>query len=101
MNNTRRQLIIKAFQKLDKSGDGVVTVSDLKGVYNVSKHKKYLSGEWTEDQCLGEFLESFESAESKDGQVCVTLSHPFTHYVCVCVCVCAYCTYLGHILFHD
>ena len=98
MNNTRRQLIIKAFQKIDRSGDGVVTVSDLKGVYNVSKHKKYLSGEWTEDQCLGEFLESFESAESKDGQVCVFVIHSFTHslyvnvfaYFYLSMCGCMY-----------
>jgi Ca2+-binding EF-hand superfamily protein len=70
MNNGRKQLIIKAFQKLDRTGDGIVTVEDLKGVYNVTKHKKFISGEWTEDQCLGEFLESFEQPNSKDGKVC-------------------------------
>lgn len=69
MNNSRRSLITKAFQKLDKSGDGVVTVDDLKGVYNVSKHKKFISGEWTEDQCLKEFLDSFDTPNDKDGQI--------------------------------
>jgi len=69
MNNGRKQLIIKAFQKLDKSGDNVVTVDDLKGVYNVTKHKKYISGEWSEDQCLREFLDSFDSPDNKDGQI--------------------------------
>ena len=36
------------FRKLDKTGDGVVTVDDLKGVYNPIHHKKYKSGEYTE-----------------------------------------------------
>ncbi len=81
MNNSRRGLITKAFQKLDKTGDGVVTVDDLKGVYNVSKHKKYLSGEWTEDQCLKEFLDSFDTPDCKDGQVKKkSISHYFYNY---------------------
>ena len=31
MNNTRKELVIKAFNKLDRTGDGVITVEDLKG----------------------------------------------------------------------
>ena len=69
MNNGRRQLIILAFRKLDKTGDGVVTVEDLRNVYNVKNHPKYKSGEWTEDQCLREFLDSFDSPDDKDGKV--------------------------------
>ena len=45
MSNARKNLIRQAFQKLDRTGDNVVTVEDLKGVYNVSKHKKFLSGD--------------------------------------------------------
>lgn len=69
MNSKRKELIGKAFRKLDKSGDGVVTVDDLKGVYNVINHKKYKSGEWTEDQCLREFLDTFDSPGEKDGKI--------------------------------
>lgn len=69
MNQNRKKLITQAFQKLDKSGDGVVTVDDLHGVYNVKNHKKYLSGEWSEDECLKEFLDSFDSPNDKDGQI--------------------------------
>ena len=69
MNNKRKELIRLAFQKLDKTGDNVVTVEDLHGVYSATKHKKYLSGEWTEDQVLKEFLDSFDSPNDKDGQV--------------------------------
>ena len=34
MSKNRKSLIAQAFRKLDKSGDGVVTVDDLRGVYN-------------------------------------------------------------------
>ena len=70
MSNARKSLIRQAFQKLDKSGDGVVTVEDLKGVYNVKRHPKFMSGEWTEDQCLQEFLKSYDTPNQADGQVC-------------------------------
>ena len=69
MNNCRKSLIRQAFQKLDKTGDGIVTVEDLRGVYNVKKHKKFISGEWTEDQCLAEFLTSFDTPNEADGKV--------------------------------
>ena len=73
MSQARRNLIHKAFKKLDKSGDGIVTVEDLHGVYNCKKHPKYLSGEWTEDQCLRQFLDSFDS-DDKDGKVMLIFS---------------------------
>ena len=71
MNASRKSLVTRAFNKLDRTGDSLITVEDLKGVYNVKKHPKYLNGEWTEDQCLGQFLESFDS-DDKDGQVSST-----------------------------
>ena len=71
MNASRKSLVTRAFNKLDRTGDSLITVEDLKGVYNVKKHPKYLNGEWTEDQCLGQFLQSFDS-DDKDGQVSST-----------------------------
>lgn len=38
------------FSKLDKSGDGIVTVDDLRGVYQAQHHKKFKSGEYTEGE---------------------------------------------------
>lgn len=68
MNEMRKQLVDKAFAKLDKTGDGVVTIDDLKGVYNVKQSKEYLNGQKTEDQLLTEFLRKFEEG-SPDGMV--------------------------------
>jgi Ca2+-binding EF-hand superfamily protein len=69
MSKARKDIIIKAFHKLDRSGDGVVTIEDLKGVYNASKHPKYMNGEWTEEQVFRSFLDSFDSPDDKDGKV--------------------------------
>ena len=69
MSQNRKDLIQAAFTKLDRTGDGIVTVEDLKGVYNVKKHPKYLNGEWTEEQVLKTFLDSFDTPNDKDGKV--------------------------------
>ncbi|XP_002156174.1 calcyphosin-like protein [Hydra vulgaris] len=78
MSNARKAIISKAFNKLDKSGDGFVTVEDLKGTYNVTKHPKYLSGEWTEDQCYRQFLDAFDTPDSCDGTI--TLEEFINYY---------------------
>jgi Ca2+-binding EF-hand superfamily protein len=72
MSNGRKTLIRAAFTKLDKLCDGVITVDDLKGVYNVKKHAKYLSGEWSEERCLREFLDCFDTPNEKDGIITET-----------------------------
>ncbi|ELK29829.1 PREDICTED: calcyphosin isoform X2 [Myotis davidii] len=68
MSQARQAVIAAAFSKLDRSGDGVVTVDDLRGVYSCHTHPKVQSGEWTEEEVLRRFLDNFDSSE-KDGQV--------------------------------
>ena len=60
MSKCRQELVKKAFVKLDKTGDGVITVEDLKGVYKVDEHPKYKSGEWTKQKCFQQFLDTFQ-----------------------------------------
>jgi Ca2+-binding EF-hand superfamily protein len=60
MNQFRTQLVRKAFQKIDFNGDGVLTVVDIKGKYDASKHPDVKSGKKTNDEVLKEFLETFE-----------------------------------------
>ena len=68
MSQAREAVIAAAFAKLDRSGDGVVTVDDLRGVYSGRTHPKVRNGEWTEEEVLRRFLDNFDSSE-KDGQV--------------------------------
>lgn len=69
MSDARKQVIGQAFQKLDKTRDGVVTIEDLQGVYNSKHHPKYKSGEWKEEQVFRSFLDSFDSPYEKDAKV--------------------------------
>jgi Ca2+-binding EF-hand superfamily protein len=78
LSKARTKLIRAAFTKLDKTQDGQVTVDDLRGVYDPKFHKKYKSGEYTEDQVFCEFLASFEAPDEKDG--IVTWEEFFNYY---------------------
>ena len=69
MKQCRKDLVIEAFHKLDKSGDGTVTSDDLKGVYKADQHKKYKSGEWTEDDVFQDWLNKFNGPDNYSGEV--------------------------------
>ena len=47
MSRNRKGLIAQAFRKLDKTGDGIVTVDDLRGVYNAKVRNLALAGKTT------------------------------------------------------
>lgn len=58
--NSRRQAIIdKAFLKFDKDGCGLISITDIRAVFNCIKHPKIICGELNEDQIFGTFLKHF------------------------------------------
>lgn len=85
MSKIRKQLIQKAFAKMDKTGDQIITIDDMIGVYDASKHPKVKNGEMTEKQVLREFLRNFEAADNADGQV--TLDEWMDYYSGVSVSI--------------
>ena len=58
--NARRQAIIdKAFLKFDKEGNGIIDVTEIRQVFNCTKHPKVVSGEMSEEQVFAMFLKNF------------------------------------------
>lgn len=53
-------LILEAFDVLDKNGNGTVEMDDIANVYNAKMHPEVKSGRKSEDEILNEFLETFE-----------------------------------------
>jgi len=68
LNERRVELIGLAFDKLDKTGNGVVELDDLQGVYNGSMHPEVLAGAKTENEVLAEFMTQWDTLQA-EGQV--------------------------------
>lgn len=60
MNDFRKQIVDQAFAKLDRDGNGVVTIDDLKDWYSASRHPDVITKRKTESEILAEFLDTFE-----------------------------------------
>lgn len=61
MNSFRRGVVGQAWNKLDRDKSGVIDINDLKGVYSAKNHPDVRTGKKTENEVLGEFLETFET----------------------------------------
>lgn len=58
-----------AFQKLDANKDGVITVDDMKGVFNYDQHPLYVTGQRSQEDIFTDFLHTFEMDGHVDGKV--------------------------------
>lgn len=56
LNANRRELVALAFNKLDKTKNGVVNIEDLVSTYSVEFHPKFKSGEMSKTDILNEFM---------------------------------------------
>ena len=77
MNESRIALCKKAYKIMDKDGSGLLDINDIRQNYNAKQHPDVKSGKKTEDEILGEFLDTFEdhfcdmkgNADSRDGKI--------------------------------
>ena len=60
LNSSRKKIVAAAFQRLDRKGAGIVEINELKAAYNAHAHPDVRFGKISEDEALGEFLETFE-----------------------------------------
>jgi len=78
MNSYRRGLCERAFKIMDKDKSGVLNIDDIKGVYNGKHHPDVKSGKKTEEEVLGEFLDTFELHYSLSVKSFLRLTHLFS-----------------------
>ncbi|XP_053386894.1 calcyphosin-like protein isoform X2 [Mercenaria mercenaria] len=71
MKQCRIDVIDEAFERLDVNKDEAIMLDDLQVVYstNAKQHPKFISGEWTEEQVLRNFLDSIDTPGNPDGKV--------------------------------
>ncbi|GAB5363317.1 hypothetical protein AAMO2058_000872700 [Amorphochlora amoebiformis] len=72
VSGRRKAVALLAFNKFDKTGDGVVDIKDLRNTYDASRHPKVLSGQLTEEQVYKKFLSAFEGDNGTKGDGKVT-----------------------------
>lgn len=75
MNQYRKEIVKKCFDKFDRDGSGSIDMRDLEGVYNAKLHPDVKQGLKTEQEVLAEFLDTFElhysllDKKSRDGKI--------------------------------
>jgi hypothetical protein len=70
MSYERKQLVREAFNLLDRTGDGVITVEDILEAYDYSSHPNVANGSITPEEATNEMLACFESSGGDvDGKV--------------------------------
>lgn len=68
LNERRLEMVHMAYNVLDKSGDGLVTIDDIMDIYDASYHPDFISGRKTKEEVLREFMQVWET-HKKDGIV--------------------------------
>lgn len=80
----RKDIVKKAFKKIDRDDSGIIDIRDIQGQYNAKLHPDVKAGKKTEQEVLSEFLDTFEvhyslkNPQSKDRKV--TLSEFMEYY---------------------
>lgn len=68
MSPARLAVVQEAFEKLDVTGDGKVTLADLEKLYDASHHQEVLQGKKTQEEVLSDFLSQWDTID-QDGVV--------------------------------
>jgi Ca2+-binding EF-hand superfamily protein len=60
MSSGRASLVAKAWNKLDRDGEDVIDMNDLRSLFSAREHPDVKSGKKSEDEIMCEFFETFE-----------------------------------------
>ena len=68
MNDARKTWVRAAYDKLDVTKDGRVTLEDIAQVYDASQHPEVIEGKKTPDMVFAEFMSQWDTQQA-DGIV--------------------------------
>ena len=68
LNSRRREMVHMAYNVLDKTGDGLVTIDDIMEAYDPTYHPDFQSGRKSKEEVLREFMTVWET-HKRDGIV--------------------------------
>jgi len=69
LNERRLILVQKAFQILDKDGNGAIEPAEIAQAFDASQHPEVIAGRKTPEEVYSEFLDTFDVGGAKDGKV--------------------------------
>ncbi|KAJ0062234.1 hypothetical protein NL108_002569, partial [Boleophthalmus pectinirostris] len=69
ISEARKGAVVNAFKRVDKGGDGEITIEDVKDHYNAKMHPMVRRKMWTEERAQLCYLKMFENPKDKDGKV--------------------------------
>ena len=61
MSQLRRDIVTKAFMKLDSYEQGAISLQTIRSEFDASRHPDAKTGKKSPEEVLGEFLEAFEA----------------------------------------
>ena len=68
MNTRREQMVMLAFDVIDKDKSGCMDLDDITAAYDAKSNPEVIAGKKTEKQVLREFIDTFDQGD-KDGKV--------------------------------
>ena len=84
MNSRRAALVDKAFDKLDVSNTGEVTIGDIESLYDASQHPDVLAGTKSAREVLREYMSMWDTHD-RDGVVTREEFHDYYADLSACI----------------
>jgi len=57
----RLNAVLEAFAKVDRDSTGQISINEIEALYDVSHHPKVVTGEWSRDDALHDFLKQWDA----------------------------------------
>jgi len=61
LNQRRMQAVLDTYEKIDRDQSGNITLNEVEALYDVTNHPKVLSGEWTRQEAVEDFVQMWDS----------------------------------------